>query len=237
MKRLQSELHARFWFRLFFWSMIRWILWQSLKLCLQSHCLHLFLWWTNYCHCSVARTAGCQLELKSNYWQMKSVLSCVCACVYMSGTEPGPEYYICHPNAVTTAHVWCCILCNSARTSAPPWLQDCLWMNIRYCASVLSDVFMCVNDICNIFTCAYQHVCRCVCSCVCVCSLCFPFVWQTDICTDGAWTHISVHTFNTDIISALKNTWHKCRKNVKSNVLTLCLKVSKAAQLHQRYLK
>lgn len=92
--------------------------------------------------------------------------------VYESGTEPGPEYYICHPNAVTATHVWRRILCNSTHTSAAPSLQDsvcvCVCMNMFYHASVLSYVhsYVCTMYVCDIWTCAYVHACRCVCRCV-----------------------------------------------------------------------
>lgn len=42
----------------------------SLKLSPSSLLLPLVLslWWTNYCRCSATRAAGCQMELKTNYW-------------------------------------------------------------------------------------------------------------------------------------------------------------------------
>lgn len=91
----------------------------------------------------------------------------VYACVYASGTEPGPEYYICHPNAVTTTHVWRRILCNSTHTSAAPSLQDCV------CVCVYEYIFLCICAFICVLICVYDvylwHFNMCICTCMQVC--------------------------------------------------------------------
>lgn len=140
--------------------------------------------------------------------------------VYESGTEPGPEYYICHPNAVTATHVWRRILCNSTHTSAAPSLQDsvcvCVYEYVLPCICAFICAFICVYDVC------LWHLNMCICTCVQVCvqvcagapgktnvifdcaAVFTVFVWQIDMCTDGGWWTYAFY------FTLYMLTWQQC---------------------------
>lgn len=141
------------------------------------------------------------------------VCLCLCACVCVLGTKPGPEYHICHPNPVTTTHVWRRILC----IQHTHLHSKAFTAGVCVCVGV-SEYHMCTMSISDILACAYVHVCRCVCRCDAI------FDYAFAVCLCDRLTYAQMVDDEHMSFTSHFTCWHD--NSVKAHVIKVWKKIS-----------